>query len=232
MIGRLRSTMQRLGVAVALVLALSLAGPSKSNAAPSNASETGYVNGLPCNNLCKAYMAWSDRVMGKSSRPPDQGVGTSSFPPPRARIAVRHRRPDRTVDRAAGTRHLDLNSFTQVIRRSDAAAKAAETPQVTAAARPAPVNAIAERRSPATGIATARPADAGSSTNEPPRTPLVSFIAPISATQDTSKTEEFARGHDGRLMAPLALTLCALLSLLYLVWVWFGQSTQDVNRIR
>ena len=219
-------------MAVALVFALSLAGPSKSNAAPSNASETGYVNGLPCNNLCKAYMAWSDRVMGKSARPPDRGVGTSSCPPPKARIAVRHRRPDRIVDRAAGTRHSDLNSFTQVIRRSVAAAKAAETPQVTAAAPPAPVNAIAERRSPATGIATARPADAGSSTNEPPRTPLVSSIAPISAMQDTSKTEEFARDHDGRFMAPLGLTLCALLSLLYLVWVWFGQSTQAANRIR
>jgi hypothetical protein len=231
MIGRLRSTMQRLGVAVALVFALSLAGPSKSHAAPSNASETGYVNGLPCNDLCKAYMAWSDRVMGKSSRPPDGGMGTSSSPPPKARIAVRHR-TDRTVDRAAGTRHSDPNSFAQVIRRSDAAAKAAETPQVTAAASPAPVNAIAERRSPATGIATARPADAGSSTNEPPRTPLVSFIAPISATQDTSKTEEFARGHDGRFLAPLGLTLCALLSLLYLVWVWFGQNTQAANRIR
>jgi hypothetical protein len=221
MIGRLRSTMHRLGLALALVFALSLAEPSTSHADPSNASGTGYVNGMPCNDLCKAYMAWSDRVMG-----------TTPPPPPKARIAVRPRRPDRTVDRVAGTRHSDLNSFRQVLRRSDAAAKAAETPQVTAAVPPAPVNAIAERRSPATGIVTARLADAGISTNKAPQTPLDSFIAPISATQDTSTTEDFARGHDGRFMAPLGLTLCALLSLLYLIWVWFGQSTQAANRLR
>jgi hypothetical protein len=106
--------------------------------------------------------------------------------------------------------------------------QAAETPQVTAAAPPAPVTAIAGRVSPATGIAAARVADAGDATNERPQT----FIAPISATQDTSTTDDSARGGDGRLMTSLGLTLCALLSLLYLVWVWFRQSTQAANRIR
>jgi hypothetical protein len=136
---------------------------------------------------------------------------------------------------------LDLNSFrqvlrTEVLRRSNAAVQAAETPQVTpqvtAAAPSAPVNAIAERPSPAAGIATTRLADGGRATNEPPQTPLASFITPVSAAQDASTTDDSVRSHDGRLMTSLGLTLCALLSLLYLVWVWFRQSTQGANRIR
>jgi len=242
MIGRLRSTMQRLGLAVALVLA----GPSTSHAAPSNASGTGYLNGLPCNDLCKAYMAWSDRIMGRLSRlSPSSRPPPSSAQPPKARIeariAVRRKRPDQSVDRAAATHHSDLSSLTQilrtqVLRRSNAAVQAAETPQVapqvTAAAPPAPINAIAERPSAATGIATTRLADDGRATNEPPPTPLDPFIAPVSTTEDTSTTDESARGGDGRLVTSLGLTLCALLSLLYLVWVWFRHNTQAANRIR
>jgi hypothetical protein len=129
-------------------------------------------------------------------------------------------------------RHANLSSFAQVIRRSDAAAQAAEAPQVTTATSSGPVNAIAERLSPTAGIATARLADAGSATNEPPERTLASFIAPISATQDTSTTDDFERGRDGRLAAALSLglALCALLALLY--WVWFSRRTQAANRIR
>ncbi len=229
MIGRLRSTMQKLGAAVALVFALSLGGPTMSHAAPSKASAAGYVNGLPCNALCKAYMAWSDRIMARSSRPP-----------PKARIAVRHRKPERTAYRAAATRHSDLNSFAQILRRSDPAPQAAETPQVTAAAPPAPVNAIAEPLSPATGGAAARPADDSGATSEPPQTTLASFVAAMPATQptstpqdaskDTSTPDDFARGDERRLAASLGLMLCALLSLL--CWVWFRHRTQAANTIR
>ena len=236
MIGCLRSTMQKLGAAAALVFALSLAGPGMSQAAPSKASPAGYVNGLPCNALCKVYMAWSDRIMGRSSRPP-----------PKARIAVRHRKPERTAERAAAMRHSDLNSFAQILRRSDTAPQAAETPQVTAAAPPAPVNAIAEPLSPATGIAaaaTARPADDGSATSEPPRTTLAAFATAIPATQatstrqdstpqdaskDASTPDDFARSDDRRLAVSLGLMLCALLSLL--CWVWFRHRTQAANTI-
>jgi hypothetical protein len=54
----LQSTMQGVGLVVALICSLSLAGSSTAQAGRSNASETDYVNGLPCNDLRKAYMAW------------------------------------------------------------------------------------------------------------------------------------------------------------------------------
>jgi hypothetical protein len=222
MIGRQRLIRQRFGVTVAFVFALSLAGPSTSYAAQSNATGTGYVNGLPCNDICKAYMAWSDRVMGRS-RPSAQSQ-------PKARIAVRHRKPDRPVYRVSETRHRDLSSFAQVLRRSDTAAQTAETPQVAVAAPSDPISAIAKRLSPADGIANARFADAGSATNEPPQRTLVSLTAPISATQDTSTTDDVARGRDRWLMASLVPALCAFLYLLY--GGWFRHRTQAANRTR
>ena len=61
----LQSMIKSAGLVVALIYALSLAGSSTVQAAPSNASETNYVDGLPCNDLCKAYMAWSDRIVAR-----------------------------------------------------------------------------------------------------------------------------------------------------------------------
>ena len=223
MTGPLESTKQRLGAAAALVFILALAGPSTSHATPSNASGTGYVNGQPCNDFCKAYMAWSDRVMARS-RPALRSR-------PKAQIAVRHRKPVRTVYRRPDTRHADLSSFAQVLRRSNAPAQDAETQQVAVAAPPpGPVNPITERLSPAAGIANARFADAGGATDEPPPRTLVSSTAPISATHDTGTTDGFERGGDSRLTASLGLALCALLWLLY--WGWFRHMRQAVNRMR
>jgi hypothetical protein len=228
MIGRPGSTRQRLAVAAALVVVLSLAGPSMSHAAPSNASGTGYVNGLPCNDICKAYMAWSDRVMARL-RPAPQS-------PPKARIAVRQRKPERTVYRESETRHADLSSFAQLLRRSNAPARtaeppqAAEPPQVAVVEPSGHVDAVAERLSPAAGIANARSADAGSATSEPPPRELVSLTAPISDTQDTSTTDDFGRSRDRWLTASLGLALVALFLLFY--WARSRPRTPTANSMR
>ena len=215
--GLLQSTMQRLGVAVALIYALSLAGLSTSHAASSNASETDYANGLPCNDLCNAYMAWSDRVL-LGSRPSQRQM----------RVVVPHKRPDRTVHRASGTRRLGLNVFAQLPRRSDAAPQSVETPHVPAAPSE-PVQPITERLFPA-GIVTAKRAAAGVATNQSPESTLVSATGLISATPDIGTTGHFARRLDGRFALSLALALCAMLSLLS--WGYLRRRTQTANTIR
>ena len=214
MIDRPGSTRQRLGVAAALGFVLSLAGPSMSHAAPSKASGTGYVNELPCNDICKAYMAWSDRMRAK--------FRSASLSRPKARTAV-HRKPDRTVARASEARRSDLNSFARLLRPSDTPAQAVETPQVAAPAPSGPVEAIAERLSPAAGTANTRPADAGSAATTEPQTTLASLTAPISGTEDTSTTDEFARGRDWLLTASLGLAVLALFALLS--WERFKRTT-------
>ena len=216
--GLLQSTMQRLGVAVALIYALSLAGLSTSHAASSNVSETDYVDGPPCNDLCNAYMAWSDRVLA-GSRPSQRQM----------RVVVPHKRPDRTVHRASGTRRLGLNVFAQLPRRSDAAPQSVETPHVPAAPSE-PVQPITERLFPANGIVTAKRADAGVATNEPPESTLVWVTGLVSATPDTGTISHFARRLDGRFALSLALALCALLSLLS--WGYLRRRMQTANTIR
>ena len=216
--GLLQPTMQRLGVAVALVYALSLAGSSTSHAASPNASKTDRSYGLPCNDLCKAYMVWSDQVMGRSR--PSQ---------PQKRVAAPRKRPDRTVHRASRTRQLGLSLFAQLPRRHDAAPQYVETPRVQAAP-PEPVRPITTQLFPADGIVAARPADAGVATNASPETTLVSVTSLVSATQDTGATSHFARGLDGRFAVSLVLALCAMLSLLS--WGYLRRRTQTANTIR
>jgi hypothetical protein len=212
-----QSTMQRLGVAVALIYALSLAGLNTSHAASSNASETDYVNGPPCNDLCNAYMAWSDRVLARSH--PSE---------PQMRVVVPHKRPDRTVHRASETRQLDLNLFAQFPRRSNAAPQAVETPHVRAAPSE-PVKPITEGLFPADGIVTAKSADAGVAKNESPETTRVSATGLISATQDNGTTRHFV-ARDGRFALSLALAISALLSLLS--WGYLRRRMQTANPIR
>jgi hypothetical protein len=197
----------------ALVLALSLAGLSTAQAARSSASETDHVNGRPCNDLCKAYMAWSDRLMARPlpSRP-------------QMRVIIVSKRPDRTVPRAPGTRRSGSNSFAQLPTPSDAAPQSVETAHMQAAPSE-PVQPITERSFPADGIVTAKPADAGGATNESPETRFVSVTGFVSAAQDAGMTSHFARGLDGRFGVELGLALCALLSLLS--WGWLRRKTAD-----
>jgi hypothetical protein len=209
----LQSMMKGAGPVLALIFTLSLAGLSTAQAARSNASEADYVNGLPCNDLCKAYIAWSDRVMAKSlpSRP-------------QMRVVIDSKRPDRTVDRASGTRRSGSNLFAQLPQPSDAALQSVEAAH-TQAAPSEPVQPIMRRLFPADGIVTAKPAGAGGATNAPPDTTFVSVTGFVSATQDTGMISHFARGLDGRFGVELGLALCALLSLLS--WGWLRRKAAD-----
>jgi hypothetical protein len=195
------------GPVLALIYALSLAGSSTAQAARSNAPETSYVNGLPCNDLCKAFMAWSDRVMARSlpSRP-------------QMRVVIDSRRPHRTVHRASGTRRSGSNSFAQLTEPSDAVPQSVETAHVQAA-RSEPVQPTTEGFSPAAGIVTAKPADAGGATNDSPETRPVSASGVVSAPQNTTMIRDEARRLDGRFGLELGLALCALLSLLSAWWL-------------
>jgi hypothetical protein len=195
------------GPVLALIYSLSLVGSSTAQAARSNASETNYVNGLPCNDLCKAYMAWSDRVMARFL--PSQ---------PQMRVVIDSKRPDRTVHRASGTRRSGSNSFAQLTEPSDAVPQSVETAHVPAA-RSEPVQPITEGSIPAAGIVTAKPADAGDATNDSPETSPVSATGYVSATQNTGMIRDVARGLDGRFGVELGLALCALLSLLSGWWL-------------
>jgi hypothetical protein len=210
MMGRLQSLVQRLGVAAALVSALSLAGAAE--AAPTNASKTDHADGLPCNDLCKAYMAWSDRMMAKFRPHPPQR-------PPEERIAARPKKPERTLHRASATRHSDLASFAQFHGRSDPATQAADMPQAEAAAPPSdPFKPIAERLSEADGNATARLARADSATNAiPEATPVSLTTASISDMQAPGAEGPVASRLDLRFVLSLilALSICTLLALMY-----------------
>ena len=214
--GLLRSTMQRLGVAVALIYALPLAGLSTSYAAQPNAAETSHVNGQTCGDLCKAYMAWSDRMMARFR--PSQ---------PQIPAVVPHKKPGRTIHPASAARQLDLSSFAQLRRGIEAAPRSPETPHVQAAPTE-PVEPISERLFPADGVVTATPADAGAATNEPAESTLVS-VGRLVFDPDISSTSRFARG-DGLFAFALGLALCALFSLL--AWVGFRRWTQTANTIR
>jgi hypothetical protein len=212
MMGRLQSLVQRLGVALALVSALSLAGAAE--AAPTNASKTDHADGLPCNDLCKAYMAWSDRMMAKFRPHPPQR-------PPEERIAARPKKPERTLHRASATRHSDLASFAQFHGRSDptAQAQAVDIPQAEAAAPPSdPFKPIAERLLEADGNATARLARADSATNAiPEATPVSLTTASTSDMQAPGAEGPVATRLDLRFVLSLilALSICTLLALMY-----------------
>ena len=158
MIGHLQSTIQRLGIAVALVSTLSVA--SASAAAPTNPSKTDHIGGVPCNDLCKAYLAWSDRVMARfHPRPPQQ---------PQDRIALHRKKPERTLSHLPGPRHSNLGSFAQFRRETDGAPPAVETPLAETAAPSDSIRPMSDRFFQTDGNATTGLADSGSATNEAP----------------------------------------------------------------
>jgi hypothetical protein len=228
--GRLRSTMQMLGAAAAVICALSLAGLSPAHAVPSNLSGTEDVGRQPCNHFCKAYMAWSGRVSAMWS----DRVSAMFHPSrPVTQTAVHHRKlAGRMVvhHRASKPREPGLNSFAQFPVRSDATPRSTETPQSeeTSQAEDAPsrpVDPIADRVPAADGFVTASLASTGSATNDAPESTVASVTDAIPATQGTSKIDDAAGGLHIRFALPLLLALCTL-SALVLFWGWFGGRTQ------
>ncbi len=220
MMGYLRSTMQTLGAAAALVYALSLAGPSPSHAAPSNLSRTDYVSRQPCNDLCRAYMDWSDRI-------------SAMFHPSRrvARTAVLHGKPEGRMvrHRAPKTRQPTLNSFAQFPVRSDATPQSAETSRAEVAPS-RPVDPIADRFPAAGGFVTASLAGTGSATNDAPESTVVSATDAIPATQGTGTIADTAGGLDMRFAVSLFLALCTLSAVGF--WGWFRGRTQTAGAIQ
>jgi hypothetical protein len=224
MMGRLRSTMPTLGAAAALLCALSLGGPSPSHAAPTS-SETGEAGRLPCNTVCKAYMAWSERVSAMLH--PSQPVAQSAVHHRKLAGWMVHHLPSKT-------RQPSLNALAQFPVRSDAPSSAATSPAEDAPS--GPLDRIADRSAAAGGYVTAtlaepslaepsladtrladtRLAGTASATNEAPGITLVS----------ATRADAPARGLNRRFVVPLLLALCALSALL--LW-WVRASRQAAS---
>lgn len=220
MMGRLRSTVQTLGTTAALISALALAAPSTSHAAASDLSGTDYVSQQPCNDACKAYMAWSDRVLAMFHPSPSVAQIVARPGKPAGRI-VRDRTP-RT--RQSG---LGLNSFAQFPVRNDVTPQSAEpSPAEVAPSRSA--DRIAERFPAAAGFVNAILASTASATNDAPERAVVSATDPISATQATSTIADTAGGRDMRFA--LLLVLCSLSALV--VRGWFRGRTRIARATR
>jgi hypothetical protein len=219
MMGRLRSTMQTLGATATLICALSLAGLGTSHAAPADLSGTDDVSRPPCNDVCKAYLAWSDRVSAMFH----------PSPPVAQPAVVHHAKPvDRMVHhRAPKMRQPGLNSFAQFLVRSDATAQPAETSQAEdAPSRPA--DRVADRIPAAAGFVTAKLAGTGSATNDAPQSTVVSASDAIPAIQGTSTIDDTAGDPDIRFAVSLFLALCTVF--VRVLWGWIRGGTASAIR--
>jgi len=162
------------------------------------------VNGLPCNDVCKAYLAWSDRV-------------SSMFRPlqPVAQAAVRPAKPAGSIARrrAAKPRQPSLNSFAQFPVRSDATPQSAETAQAEVAPS-RPVDGIAERFPAAAGFVAAILAGTGSGTTDAPESTVVAAPDAIPSIRAATTNDDTAGGLN--LWFALSLILLSMLSALVL----------------
>jgi hypothetical protein len=208
MMDRLRSPLQTLGGTAFLICALSLAGIGSSHAGPSSSSESVDVSGEPCNDVCKAYMAWSHRVSAM--------FGPSQ---PLEKHAAHHGKPPRTMVRY-GTRQPALSSFARLPEQSDAmpesaeTRQAAQTPQAEVAPSP-PIDRIADRFPAAGNLMTAKRAGTDSATNDAAESTVVAVADTIPATQATGTIDGSAVGVHMRQAAVLLLGLCALTALVF-----------------
>jgi hypothetical protein len=232
MLGRHHQTMRRLAVAVLVVQASLLAGLSPSHAAAraaaAHSSRTELVDGVPCNDLCKAYMAWSDRMMARLLPARQQAQ-------PKPRTAAHAKKPERTARHAAATRRLDLNSFAQLPRRGSPAPQPADPQPVEIAALQS-TGLIADRTSAADGVAERRAnADSVAAATEFPETMPISVANPNPPTQEPVATGQVAGPPPARIAISLALALCALLafgSSGWMSWGWMRSRTRAAGTFR
>ena len=214
MMNRLRSTMQTLGAAAALICALSLGGLSTSHAATSNVPGTDDVAAQPCNDVCKAYMAWSDRVSAKLH--PSSPVAQATVPDGKPADRIVHRRASRT-------RQPSLNSFAQFPVRRDAA----ETAQaVVAPSRQ--LDGIADRFPTTAGFVTSLLSGTPGATTESPDSTVVPVADTVSAMPDPGTIDATAGGVDMQFTVSLFLALCLLAA--FVVWGWSRARTQRAMR--
>ncbi|WP_316227065.1 hypothetical protein [Bradyrhizobium sp. SZCCHNS3052] len=142
MIGQLSAlpvlTSSRLGAAAALVSVICIAAPGAAQAGSANGD---MVNGQYCNDLCKAYMAWSDRMLAVTQ--------PASYSRPQVRVAVpqsmtpkkmdKAEKPDRMAQHGPKPhRPANLNSFAQLPSGTQAAQSSMEPPPSDLAASDAP----------------------------------------------------------------------------------------------
>ena len=207
--GRLRSMMLALGATAAVICALSLAGPSPSHAAPPDMPGTDDAGAQPCNEACKAYMAWSDRVSARFH--PSQPVAQSAAhdAKPAGQVVVRHR--------ATQARQPSLNSFAQFPVRRAATAQSAETAQA-AVAPSRPVDGIADRFPTTAGFVSAILASTAGAPSDAPESAAVSVTDVLPATGGASTIDATTGGLDIQFAVSLFLTLCILSGLM--VWGW------------
>ncbi|WP_315783873.1 hypothetical protein [Bradyrhizobium sp. SZCCHNPS1003] len=142
MIGQLSAlpvlTSSRLGAVAALVSVICIAAPGAAQAGSANGD---MVNGQYCNDLCKAYMAWSNRMLAVTQ--------PASYSRPQVRVAVpqsmtpkkmdKAEKPDRMAQHGPKPhRPANLNSFAQLPSGSQAAQSSMEPPPSDPAASDAP----------------------------------------------------------------------------------------------
>jgi hypothetical protein len=219
MMGRPHWRMQPLVAAMLAAFALSLVGLSPSHAAAASSSRTDVVNGMPCNDLCKAYMAWSDRMKAQFS---------VSRPQPHAqlRTAAHTKRPERTAHHMAATRRSGLNSFAQLPGRSDPPPQSAEPAQAETAPSQ-PTGVIADGFSPPDGALAERRADAAT---EFPETMPIDAADPRAATPEPVASGRIVGRPAMQLPLSLILALCALLA--FGSWGWIRGRTRDASALR
>ena len=208
MIGRDRTTIAAFGVAAALVCTPILAMPRPAHAAPTNA-ETDTVDGIPCNSLCQAYMAWSDRVMAASRpRPPAQ---------PQERMAAHPKKPERPRH-AVEAHHRASPASAQPPRRRLVAERPTEVPRLQTAALSDPVADTTERPVSAVEAITASLADVPVAVPNLPKAMPVSLAVPFAAAQGPRAGSRAGGGMDLQfvLSLVLGLSLCAFLVIMLL----------------
>ena len=121
MMDRSRSPLRILAVTASLASALSLAELGSSHAGASNSPPSASVDELPCNDVCRDYMSWSDRV-APLFRPSPSAATTA---------AQRTKPPRAMADHAAKPRRPALNSFAQWPTQGVATPDLDEPPPVT-----------------------------------------------------------------------------------------------------
>ncbi|WP_407156867.1 hypothetical protein [Bradyrhizobium sp. STM 3557] len=222
MMGRPDPTLQRLVLAMLVVHAVSLAALGPSHAAAANSSSSDLVNGMPCNDPCKAYMAWSDRMLARFALPRPQASGQT-------RTAAHPKKPERTARHVTGTRRPSLNSLAQFSRQSGEAPQSGDPRQVEMASSQPTSPISAGLFSADTGITEQRSEAGGARAALADPTPM-SVASPVPAAQQPATAEHAAASRATRLQISLALAFCALLA--FGSWGWIRVRTEAANAIQ
>ncbi len=209
------------GAAAALVSAIFGAAPNAAQASFLNISDTEIVNGQPCNDYCKAYLAWSDRV--RTMIQPSQARSQVNVAQSQKKID-RPEKPERVAHQQPKPRRQPLNSFAQLPAGSHLARAAMDAPQPDAmAAEPA---GTGMGRLSGEGMMPPTLADFRGSMAEPD-TRRVAMTETASA--DEPRTVGAARAFNApstRLISFL-LALGALLA--YFAWGWLKQRAREAE---